>query len=158
MEWRPRALGRLRKLPRGADKEAEMARYPTARLFDRVGVRDGMNRRELDRIFEQIGGSIERPRGTGEVLYRHPLMARCARANARRKDASRHLVHFVKEVLQKLAALGALEISSRGASLRPGGGLLILRHPHRADTGPTAGHLVRQVRGVRAAAVLPPCA
>jgi hypothetical protein len=116
-----------------------------------------MNRRELDRIFEQIGGSIERPRGTGEVLYRHPLTARCARANARRKDASRHLVHFVKEILQKLAALGALAISSRGASLRPGGGLLTLRHPRRADTGRAVGHLVHKVRCVQAA-VLPPCA
>jgi hypothetical protein len=85
-------------------EEGDMARHTYKRVIERAGVFDGMNRRDLDRILLRLGGSIEFPRRTGEVLYRHPLMAKRARANARRKDASRHLVHFVREVLGQVCA------------------------------------------------------
>jgi hypothetical protein len=85
-------------------EEGHMARHTYKRIIGRAGVFDGMNRRDLDRIFLQLGGSIEFPRRTGEVLYRRPLMTRPARANARRKDASRHLVHFVREILGQVRA------------------------------------------------------
>lgn len=58
----------------------------------------GMNRRELDRIFISLGGEIVRPRRTGEVRYRHPLLHEQPRADGRRKDAPNHLVRFVLEV------------------------------------------------------------
>lgn len=84
-----------------------MTLHTYERVLAREGVFDGMNRRDLDRILMQLGGGIEYPRRTGDVLYRHPLVAQPARANARRKDASRHLVRFVKEVLRRIAPVEA---------------------------------------------------
>jgi hypothetical protein len=57
---------------------------------------NGINRRELDRIFQELGGTIERVRRTGEALYRHREVPRPVRVNDRRKDASRALVALVR--------------------------------------------------------------
>ena len=63
----------------------------------------GINRRDLDEEFLRLGGEIRILRGTGDVSYSHPaLSARSKRANCRRKDAPRELVHYVKRVLAAL--------------------------------------------------------
>ena len=80
-----------------------MARHRWQRTVERTGSFVGINRRELDQILVDLGGAVEFPRRTGDVLYRHPLLAQPARANARRKDASRHLVQFIKEVQRRVA-------------------------------------------------------
>lgn len=62
----------------------------------------GMNRRELDRLFVRLGGQIDKPNRTGEIRYWHPVIRRYATANARRKDAPRHLVAYVRDVIRQL--------------------------------------------------------
>lgn len=57
---------------------------------------NGMNRRELDRIFSELGGTIEYPRRTGDALYRHRSVPQPVRVNNRRKDATRELVALVR--------------------------------------------------------------
>ena len=74
----------------------------------------GMNRRDLETIFRGIGGLIEYPRGTGEVRYRHPRLPHVARANARRKDASRELVSYVRDAQRACndnSAIGESEVA-----------------------------------------------
>jgi hypothetical protein len=61
-------------------------RYPT----------NGMNRRELDAIIIELGGTIEYPRRTGDALYRHPAVAHPVRVNSRRKDSTRALVALAR--------------------------------------------------------------
>ena len=61
-----------------------------------------MDRSELDVIFLGIGGHIEFPRRTGEVIYRHPKLRHVARANGRRKDSTRHLVNYVRAVIRAM--------------------------------------------------------
>lgn len=61
----------------------------------------GINRSELDEILIGVGGQVERPKRTGEVIYRHPLMKKTVRGNARRKDAGRALVIFVRDVIKR---------------------------------------------------------
>lgn len=58
----------------------------------------GVNRRELDRRLRQLGGELEILNRTGDVVYRHPALPYRARANCRRKDATRLLVSFVREL------------------------------------------------------------
>jgi len=58
-------------------------------------VHHGMNRRALDHILIALGGSIRFLPRTGEVQYSHPVLPNRPRANARRKDAPRHLTSFV---------------------------------------------------------------
>ena len=60
----------------------------------------GVNRRELDHFFQQLGGSVIHLRRTGEVQYVHPMFSSRPRADGRRKDAPRHLVHFVLSVVR----------------------------------------------------------
>jgi hypothetical protein len=55
-----------------------------------------MNRRELDSIILDLGGTIEYPRRTGDVLYRHPAVAHPVRVNNRRKDSTRALVALAR--------------------------------------------------------------
>jgi hypothetical protein len=66
------------------------------------GVSYGMNRRDLDRVFKDLGGEIIYLRRTGELQYRHVALRGepCPRANARRKDASRKQVRYVLRVIE----------------------------------------------------------
>jgi len=57
---------------------------------------NGMNRRELDRIILELGGTIEYPRRTGDALYRHRSFPHPVRVNNRRKDATRELVALAR--------------------------------------------------------------
>jgi hypothetical protein len=58
----------------------------------------GVNRRHLDRLLRNLGGSVVPLHRTGEVQYSHPAIAERPRADGRRKDAPRHLVAFVHRV------------------------------------------------------------
>jgi hypothetical protein len=71
----------------------------------------GINRSDLDRILRSLGGRVEFIRRTGEVRYSHPQVAERARADGRRKDASKKLVQFVCK-LEKLAVSDAANDSS----------------------------------------------
>lgn len=57
---------------------------------------NGMNRREIDSIILELGGTIEYPRRTGDALYRHPSVPHPVRANNRRKDSTRALVALAR--------------------------------------------------------------
>ncbi len=69
-------------------------------------VHHGMNRRALDHILIELGGSIRFLPRTGELQYSHPLLSNRPRTNARRKDASRHLTSFVMAA-ERLVSLEA---------------------------------------------------
>lgn len=58
----------------------------------------GINRRHLDRLLRDLGGSVVSLHRTGEVQYSHPAVDERPRADGRRKDAPRHLVAFVHRV------------------------------------------------------------
>ncbi len=64
----------------------------------------GIDVRKLAIIFRELGGVIEHIPGTGEIRWKHPLAMRPVRASGRRKDASREMVHLVRQVI---AAHGA---------------------------------------------------
>lgn len=57
---------------------------------------NGMNRRELDSLIIELGGTIEYPRRTGDALYRHPSCPHPVRVNNRRKDSTRALVALAR--------------------------------------------------------------
>lgn len=70
----------------------------------------GMNRKQLQRIFEAHGGVVEVVRRTGEHRYRHPLLSSHVTINARRKDTARALSAYVrKAVAAWTAAHGEVE-------------------------------------------------
>jgi hypothetical protein len=77
----------------------------------------GMNRCELDQIFQKQGGVITHLRRTGEALYRHTSMPRPVRVNARRKDAPRHLVQYVRKVCR--ATVQQVKVRVRRAARGP---------------------------------------
>jgi hypothetical protein len=58
----------------------------------------GINRRHLDRLLLDLGGSVIPLNRTGEVQYSHPALDERPRADGRRKDAPRHLVAFVRKL------------------------------------------------------------
>lgn len=57
----------------------------------------GINQRALEDILLELGGTITSRRRTGEVVYRHRLVAGCACGNGRRKDATREQIAFVQK-------------------------------------------------------------
>jgi len=57
---------------------------------------NGMNRRELDSIILELGGTIEYPRRTGDALYRHRSVPHPVRVDNRRKDSTRALVALAR--------------------------------------------------------------
>ena len=60
----------------------------------------GINRRHLDRLLRNLGGSVVSLNRTGEIQYSHPMLAETPRADGRRKDAAMNLVMFVRRVLR----------------------------------------------------------
>lgn len=63
----------------------------------------GMNSRDFDREFRQLGGFVEAVRRTGERRYSHPRVATTVRADGRRKDTPMHVVKFGREVERLLS-------------------------------------------------------
>jgi hypothetical protein len=47
-----------------------------------------MNLREAVAEFRRLGGTVEKVHGTGEIVFKHPLLPRRVRVNERRKDAT----------------------------------------------------------------------
>ncbi len=65
----------------------------------------GINFRDLDNIFESIGGEIRYMHKTGEKVYFHWVMGRpSGRGNARRKDAPREFVRYTRQAMILLQA------------------------------------------------------
>ena len=56
------------------------------------------NLRDAIRIWCRCGGSVEAPRRTGEVLFRHPDIGR-VRVNGRRKDTPRRLLTMLRRLI-----------------------------------------------------------
>jgi hypothetical protein len=64
-------------------------------------IHNGIALTKLKKLLVAAGGVVENVERTGEVRFRHPLMARpSSRINNRRSDAPRHAVNFVREVLR----------------------------------------------------------
>ncbi len=59
----------------------------------------GMNLRDALRKWEEVGGSVERRRGTGEFVCSHPGLDRRVVLNSRRKDAPRQLTTSLKKLV-----------------------------------------------------------
>ena len=66
----------------------------------------GMARREFGSFVTAVGGTLEKVPGTGEVLYRHPLMEVPARANGRKKDTTRHDIVWGRQLKRRLEQEG----------------------------------------------------
>lgn len=62
----------------------------------------GINRRALESILLELGGTIDRPRRTGEVVYRHRLVVGRVCGNGRRKDSTREQVAFVQRAYREV--------------------------------------------------------
>ena len=62
----------------------------------------GMARRLFDSFVTAVGGTVEKVPGTGEVLYRHPVMETPARANARKKDTTRNDIVWGRQLKRRL--------------------------------------------------------
>lgn len=56
----------------------------------------GMNLRQALRIAKDLGAVCEVAWGTGEYVFRHPLLDDTVRCNLRRKDATRNLVVWLR--------------------------------------------------------------
>jgi hypothetical protein len=67
-------------------------------------VTHGMNLRTFDRIWREIGGTVEIAYRTGEAVYAHPKLDRRVRINSRRKDTPRILTACAQLVLKEVAA------------------------------------------------------
>jgi hypothetical protein len=59
-----------------------------------------MNRLNLDRVLVALGGEVFFARGTGDVIYFHPMLGRPVKANSRRKDATRALTSYVLRLIR----------------------------------------------------------
>lgn len=59
----------------------------------------GMALRDALRLAERLGCRVVDVRGTGEIRVSHGSMARRVRLNARRRDAPRRLVDYLRHLL-----------------------------------------------------------
>lgn len=61
----------------------------------------GMNLRDAVRLGQKLGCRVEKTRRNGgEWMFRHPAADRPMKVNARRKDAPRSLIVFLKRVME----------------------------------------------------------
>ena len=64
----------------------------------------GTNRKEIERLLLALGGAVHWVRRTGDRRYTHPAVGGIGvKANGRRKDSTRLVVAFVREVQKALA-------------------------------------------------------
>lgn len=63
-------------------------------------VRGLSSRRRFDRVWQQIGGTVEHVRRTGEARYRHPSRKRPIKVSARRDDTQRVLIYVYKKIVR----------------------------------------------------------
>lgn len=77
-------------------------------------IHNGISLARLKKLLLAAGGEVESVTRTGEVRFRHPLMARpSSRINNRRSDAPRHAVLFVREVLRLVEEQGQRPLEPR---------------------------------------------
>ena len=69
-----------------------------------VDVATGVNLNKAIQLAEKLGSRIHPIRRTGEVRFEHPLAVRRCVVNARRKDAPRHLIGWLRRVQAALNA------------------------------------------------------
>ena len=69
-------------------------------------IADGVNFRTALRLARSLGASVEEPRRTGEVRFRHGLMERSVLASGRRKDAPRAVTGWLRELARRIEADG----------------------------------------------------
>jgi hypothetical protein len=93
-------------MPRFYQKEIHMPRYS-----------GGVNRRDLDRLLVNLGGTVRALARTGEIQYSHPMLPERPRADGRRKDAPRHLVAFVHRIERAAASHSNCAAATSNASL-----------------------------------------
>lgn len=61
----------------------------------------GMNLRDAVRLAKKLGCGVEKTRRNGgEWMFRHPAVDCPLKVNARRKDAPRSLIVFLKRVME----------------------------------------------------------
>jgi hypothetical protein len=58
----------------------------------------GINLRDALRLFESLGGAVERKRRTGELRVRHPRLPKPVVVNCRRKDSPRALTVALRKL------------------------------------------------------------
>ena len=63
-----------------------------------VDVATGVNLNKAIQLAEKLGSRIHPIRLTGELRFEHPLAVRRCVVNARRKDAPRHLIGWLRRV------------------------------------------------------------
>jgi hypothetical protein len=61
----------------------------------------GMNRRDAQKLWRELGGTIENKRGTGEEVYRHPNWPKPIRANKRNKHAPRAVTKAIWRLVRR---------------------------------------------------------
>lgn len=64
------------------------------------------NLRDAIKPWRALGGTVSKPRRTGEILFHHPLVG-TVRANCRRKDCPRELVVKLRKLMELLGEKGA---------------------------------------------------
>lgn len=62
-------------------------------------VNRGMSLRNGVSLALQNGCIVEPVRGTGEIRFRHPALAKSVRVNGRRKDASLALISWLRQII-----------------------------------------------------------
>jgi hypothetical protein len=67
----------------------------------KVTLHQGCNLQQALQVARHHGVRVEAVRRTGEIRFRHPTRPRTVRCNGRRKDASRAVVAFLRQVLAR---------------------------------------------------------
>jgi hypothetical protein len=67
----------------------------------KVTLHQGCNLQQALQVARRHGVRVEAVRRTGEIRFRHPTQLRTVRCNGRRKDASRAVVTFLRQVLDQ---------------------------------------------------------
>ena len=83
---------------------------------DALRIHSGVNQREALVHAQRLGATIEQPRRTGELRVRHPLMARSVLCNGRRRDASRALTGWIRQLEAILSAKARMPKGSAEAA------------------------------------------
>jgi hypothetical protein len=69
-----------------------------------VAVSSGINLDKAEQIAIRLNCEVAHVRRTGEVRFRHPLMPRPCRVNSRRRCAPRHLVVWLRRLIEVQAS------------------------------------------------------
>jgi len=87
-----------------------------------VTLHQGCNLQQALQVARRHGVNIEAVRRTGEIRFRHATQTRTVRCNGRRKDASRAVVAFLRQVVDRDERRWqsiVVNLSSRGSTVEP---------------------------------------